>query len=523
MFSNGPIVNRNGAPFMDTAERQGFEAFQNSMNTGSVKIHIQKIILRETGTYNNQYSRTYFSDIRPDQLRNFTDSLQGNPSQSFRPERIAGTLSGLISISAAPQSNAPINIPNSWNNSRLVFVMYVAAIAETGGQENYVLQGYTDYFGVNTMTKSIDPNMLFFINNVMKLRDEIKRTVHGAQVQSAVVNNYHVLSNAANNFVPDAQTIRPADVFSINYTNGWTDYGAQNMYLSSNSLRGTPVTSKRTNNLPSSYASTILSNTLLATNNAVVNDKHENVMDQALNFSREETLTSNPFMRALQRHNTTGMASQSFSYKDIEKLDANVYDRIDFIQQGQQQKAQLHQTGMTADWNGGRIEDQFAATLGQAFPALMMDNLISVLSVSFTNKTPGGNFTYLPEKVQMFSSQDAAIPVDTMMRRLNFEVIADLTQNNVIPYELTVHCSIYGETSITMTIDSFDGGYQYTYVTPSFCDGLTAPIIAYDKAIASNISNNMVELAGYAIDHLPSSMPMASSFTASSIQYGPGV
>ena len=513
MFEQNPIVNRSGMPFMSAQERSNLEAF-SSNNTGAHRIHITRVIMRESGTYNNQYSRTFRADAKPWQMRTFTDNIAQNQSDQFSPTRLAGTLSGLLSLSAAPQSNTPIGIPNNWYSKRLIFVMYVSAIAATGGQTDYVLQGYTDYSGVNLFSKSIDPELVFYLNNVMEVRQELQRDRAGNAFQKqAVVSNFHVLSNAAGHFAPDSQLVRPTDVFSIAYTNTYTDYGSSALYLSSNALRAVPMASNRTNNLPSSFASTVLQSNMHSLNNAVDQSDYKSVMDGATNFAREEVLARNHFIRALMNFTSSSSLTQSFRFKDLQKLDPDVQSRIDFIQQGASQTTQQHQVGQSNEWNGARVEDVYAATLSQAFPALMMENLISSLSVSFTNKHQSG-FYYLPESVTMFGNQPADTYISNMMMRLNREIMADLTDNNNQPYEATVSCSIYGETSISITIDQ---GFPHLVVTPSFCDGLTTPVVAYDKRTAADISSTMTELASLAVDSLPNGAPMSNNFISSGL------
>lgn len=73
--SSAPIVNLNGTPYMGEAERNAFESFQQHAMNGTATISINKILIRESGTYNNQYSRTYQADTSPWQLRTFTDHL----------------------------------------------------------------------------------------------------------------------------------------------------------------------------------------------------------------------------------------------------------------------------------------------------------------------------------------------------------------------------------------------------------------------------------------------------------------
>ena len=80
-------------------------------------------------------------------------------------------------------------------------------------------------------------------------------------------------------------------------------------------------------------------------------------------------------------------------------------------------------------------------------------------------------------------------------------------------------CSIFGETTIDITVDS---GYSYRYVTPSFCDGLTAPVIAYDRQVAANIASTMTDLAAYTLDHMPGSLPSSSGFQKNH-QFGGGI
>lgn len=477
--------------------------FEGNLRDDGTSIHVTQMVLRETGTYNKQYNRTYDTMVTSDHLKVFGERMQENPSHHFTPTRVAGLLSDMLHISAMPSDNNGTAIDGGWGDRRLVFVLTVD-VGQALGVKRYVIQGYTNYSGVS-LEGSLDPDMVFFVNNIIEMREDQIRTPMGIRSVPAMTSNYQVLSNVHQRgaaFQKVASSVRPQDVFGIMSLNTVAPFSENQVYASSHVVQGKPMASRRGNNNPAAYAATILNGYAEPHANIQMGQDQSDIMTQAIDASRENLVSENKFMRALASHSVAGTVTSQFPLRDLFKLDPRLQthpkEHINFIVQAPTQRNQQHIAGSTSDWNGGDIETKYAATLSNAFPAIMMDCMLSELSVTFTNTKMGG-FWFMPEKVKSFTSLDATEFILRCMQRVEREIMNDLSYMNDQAYDITISCSVFGETFVSVQINN---RARIDYVTPSFCDGLITPVISPDKDQAYNISSEMTRLAAYATNQI---------------------
>lgn len=125
---------------------------------GSHRFEVKKLLLQETGTYNQMYNRPYEVDTQGGMLENAISRLE-QAKGGLSGSGLSGIGSMLLRPSASVmQGVSDVYIPNGWSERRLRFVMEVEVTSKTGSTSIFYFQGFSEYVGVS-MQGSIDPRM----------------------------------------------------------------------------------------------------------------------------------------------------------------------------------------------------------------------------------------------------------------------------------------------------------------------------------------------------------------------------
>jgi hypothetical protein len=84
---------------------------------------------------------------------------------------------------------------------------------------------------------------------------------------------------------------------------------------------------------------------------------------------------------------------------------------------------------------------------------------------------------------------------EVFKHKLESEIIYDFTYGNQIGYTLDIRSDMFGETSISL---SLDGEPEVIYVVPTFCDSLISPIANVDPSrveVVAQSANYLIDVA----------------------------
>ena len=495
-------------------------------------VYIRKIVLRESGTYNNQFTRSYEAHLSAQNVGVIANKAAESGMGVFRPSTLSGLASNMISISAAPENNAPINIDNGWNNRRLLFFMDVLTEDLSGANTIYFIQGYTDYVGLSLQSKMLDPNMVFYINNIVVTRQmQGYRTPQGMAQNYSLINTDHVLYDVNSEGNNDRQwTMRPQDIFNAltSHNFGQTAQGsvinkAPNVLDIRNRLHSVPQLSRRTNAIASNYASNLVKGFLQASELVNPIASPVETYDAASNVVGETTVELNPFLLALAKKRSTGFIGGTFYWRDLLALDPNVTNVLTVATTGPTQLRQQHQAGMTADWSGASVETKYAATISQAIPALMLECMLYQVAFSSNNtmRVEGnysGIYTVMSNGTSMHGGV-ATADIETFKNRLENEVLKDISYNNQQKFDIRVQSSVFSDTWISVSID---GGPYMDFVTPTFCDGIITPVLTHNYGKVENMVSsidNLVSQVGDAVGQNSNTRHIFSTPQSNGSQY----
>lgn len=474
-------------------------------------VYIRKVVIRESGTYNDQFTRAYEAHLSAQSVNALANKAAESGMGVFRPSTLSGLASNMISISAAPESNVPINIDNGWGNRRLLFFMDVLTEDLSGAQTVYFIQGYTNYVGLSLQSRSIDPNMVFYINNIVVSRlMQPVNTPQGVMHKHSLVNTDHVLYDMQADPNNRQWTMRPQDIFHVltshNFgmsAQGSTNNRPPNVLDNRNRLHSVPQMSRRTNAIASNYASNLVGGFLQAAESVNPVAAPTETYDAAGNVVGETTINLNPFMLALSKRRSSGFIGGTFYWRDLLALDQNVERVLTVATAGPTQIRQQHSAGMTSDWSGANVETKYAATISQAIPALMLECML--YQVAFTSNNMmrvegnfNGIYTLMSNGTSMHGGS-AVGDMETFKTRLEIEVLKDISYNNQQKFDIRVQSSVFGDTWVSISID---GGPYVDFVTPTFCDGVITPVLTHSYGKIENMASSIDNLVSQVGDAL---------------------
>lgn len=453
-----------------------YEHYQRSKSS----ISIAKLILQATGTYNPVYSRPYQTHVDGQTLNNIIRRVDEAKGGSITGSLFAGVASNILTPSATPQGEIPIHM--GWTERRIRFFMEVHVTVSTGAAFIYYIQGYTSHLGV-TDSGAIDPQMEFYINSYIRVVRAHQHGPYGTVTRDVVTESAHVINGQIVQQNNGAMYgMRPQDIF-VGIQSGYLEQ-AYSHHMNSDSFQdyrfmigNDPVRSNRANNLPGEFIAKVVDTYQTSKQLADFGQGSENIYGKAQNMVVESSPYENEFIRALSNLRGTHCTT-TFNFSNLQSLDPNVANVTNYISLGPTQRAQLHTAGQTEYWNGSNRETLAATTLSNAIPAVMMELMISKLVFRSTNHDTTGVANTIIIDALSLTNTDISMNLELFKRRLEREIMFDLTYGNSELYMLEMRVDMFGETTISISIGS---GPVVTYTTPSFCDSLITPVVTMNK------------------------------------------
>lgn len=440
-------------------------------SAGARGIRVTKMLIHATGTYNTQYRRPYATHLDRHGLDIISERL--GSADKYTPNILAGVANQFIAPTAAPEKE--LTIANGWATPRLRFMMEVEITYATGTKLTEVLLGYTEHPGI-TPNGAVDPRMEFFVNSTMQLRETIERTPYGNQVYSSIVDSSHVLADNGFSGLSSPtydQRMRPEDVYALISREHIPVSDMKNTFDMRTSLTNQAVKSRRSNSQAPNYMASILGNYRNAALSQEFGQDYQEVLSQARGFAAENPASRDEFLKAISQIRGTTVGNV-FTWSDLLRLDPNSEAVTKMTHMNDTIRATVHQTGQTQSWQGADRDTQNASILSHSVPSIMMELMLTRLHFKSTNHTVGGQPMTTIINALSFSNTDLAQYLNTFIVRFEHEVMRDITYDNGVSYSLEMNVDLLGETWITLAIDN---GSEVQYVTPSFCDALTVPVL----------------------------------------------
>lgn len=457
---------------------------------------IERLIITETGSYNNMFSRPYTLDTSPEKLNRFKDMVDSVVATGARPpaSSVAASTPGLVTPMSAPESLVPI--VNGWENKRLRFNM-VVRVKIMGSYRMYVYQGYSDYADFS-ISGHIDPNMPFTINSVTVAN---RTTGPDGRMYDSVIDTFNVLQadvDAANLAAANAvaaRTLRPTDVFVSSSVNNFTEAAAYgNVVDATGVLSPVPVASSRDNNEPTKYVSKVIGSYIVGNS---LSDMGSSVSDSFINASNtaaETTLSDDFLMRVLGLISNTGHHVQNnFTLSELSRLDDTLPSRINLVKQVDKSRVStsvvtpvsiveanatgVHHVGQSEYWDNVSVTTTMAVTICNSINTIMSDLLLTKAAFTIAPGTSETGPVFVPANGKSLLNLDINALLGKLRDRFLMEVYKDITHNGMIGVGLAVNADIFNETWVEISVN---GQSPILYVLPTFVDSRLSPVVTYN-------------------------------------------
>lgn len=441
-------------------------------------IKIAKLILQETGTYNPMFSRPYQLHVDGAAMDSIVTRVEQANGAAITGSLFSGLTQNILNPSATPQAEIPI--PLGWTERRIRFIMEAHVSTSMGSTFIYYFQGYTSHLGV-TPNGAVDPRMEFIINSYVRVNRVTCQNAYGAYTRDVVTENCHVVNG---NIFKQSQTgvaymMRPQDIFigaqSSYLQNAYSGRaGAGSFHDTRVGLNEAAVSSNRTNGLASSYIAKIVDSYQTTSAMSQFGQSSDDIYTGSAQLTSEAPLTDNVFLRALA--NVKGFGSvATFTLPELERLDTNVRNVTKYMTLGGTTANVVHNIGQSAYWNSTDNETLIATILSNAVPAVMMELMISNIHFRSTNYDIGSQMNTVLIDAKSLTNADLTQNFELFKKRIEREILLELTYSNQLSIMLEMKADLFGETMISISVS---GAPPVIYTTPSFCDGLLAPVIS---------------------------------------------
>lgn len=463
------------------------------------KFHVDRLMIREIGTYNPQYLRSYNMDSSEGRADRLLERIER--SSVIDGNMLAGISGDVISQSAAPTGE--IKIVNGWDHRRFAWIMEVVQINTTGSETVTLLQGYTDRADYS-LQGNLNPNTEFVINSFITLnRTRNHRTgeTHDVVTEAAnVVNGKFVTTYSDRD---ELLSMRPEDLIqgieSSHLREAYSQYGGGKF----DDRRIAPVgsgsiLSRRRNSMPSTY----LANTLDSyRNSSSLGDfgiRERDLLGHTINSLLEPTAGDLDFLRALAEVQRIP-GTTSFRLSDLEDIDRDLRspliskDRIKLIELTAAERGGLHRTNDTESFEAAKVPQWAATVFANSVSSIMMDLYIVRLEVQATNSSRGGRVEIRVTQARSLMNIDLTEQVAMLKRRMEFEVLKDISNGNRETYYITASLDLFGETRLK--IDIADSG-EIPFCVPSFGDSVMIPSMTGSREHFTKTVGDMEYLLG---------------------------
>ena len=482
----------------------------NNFGRRMTKCNVAQMRLIKTGTYNPMYSASYNMDTSGVALSTIPERAMVTGVGGVKGEMLAGVTCDVLRPSVNP--NSEIIIPNGWLEQRVRFILEVHCSFSMGNDQIYYFQGYTSYPGVSD-AGHIAPDMEFILNSYIAVTRTAVPTAMGMQVRDTIAGTGQFLSdnNWQGTLSPSKYLLRPVDIFNgfkQQYASGLGEVNS--VYTPETMLRRETTITNRNNNVATSYLAKILSGYQHGMDAADYGMGNAGIVTNAVQQVYEELPAENPFIKEISNNQGRGLTNRFF-LKDLIAIDPTTLQRTDVLTHINT-NAMPHTAGQTSYWNGTDRSTLVAITLANAVPALMLDLFITQIAFTSHNHDYTGAMNSAIVNANALTNVDMSSFFRRFIHRLEKEVLNDLTYGNQERYTLSMTVDINNETRIKLALN---GGPEYEYTCPTFCDSLITPVVSPDKQHFDNIVSGMDHLVNFTMDTVRRSELANSTYSPS--------
>lgn len=468
-------------------------------------MNVKSLTLREVPGQNDMWLRPLSFNYTKQEVDNLDRVTNGG--LLIDKNTISGVANNILRPST--MATAIANIQHGWYESRFLFIMEVDVRRNSNTLSTELVTGYTNYLGANIATRSIDPDMQFFVNNHVVISQTLCSTSMGNTWLPMITANNQVITpnvtandNNGNNG-EQLSTQRPEDLFSTVLmdsvvNNIMESHGGKLAPNSAPIFGGTSVKMSRRANLDSgNYLSRVLETQRYNRSESdYLGDNEMDVISQCARSTSEHSVQDNQVFTKLMRE-TMFMNSGSFTYGELLALDdyGSLDDRTNVLYIDRRNTGVVQQNydaTNTCGWGGADSTTLLGFKVGSQMVEILTECLVRACSFSVTNLTPDGSVMCVVENVNMmFQSNvgiDARIYYDRLVERIRMLAIAESSAMPGATFTIQGYATV---NSVVQLDISIDGEPSVPYSYPVFGDSLFTPMVTNDINNVSMLSNDV--------------------------------
>lgn len=461
------------------------------INKGRVKI-VKLIMIPTKKQYNQVYQRSFTLNANADNINRISyefDKLGVKQGNKVPINALGSTLNDIINIDNTPIDK--VYIPNGWQTQRIRYILEVES-NDNGIITSSFIQGYSEYYDPS-FNNNIDPNMLFYINsvtNVIRTFDPIKQIW-----TSRPLNTYNVLTDLAGQQVfqevdgPSKHLIRPQDVNIVASTQDFMD-GVTSLKAFNTELNGMVKTSKRSNNNQFDYINRTINGFIESKNICGVSDTQSDIYMNAASSTSDSVINNTSFFEIL-RNLSSQMLPNKFTLDILSKIDPTLKDNTYLTDTTELDMFHKYNTILdtehTEDMLNPTASTIKAYTIVQTINSLMLDNLITSLSISISNET-GEPIVAVTDCKSIINGIDITSYINRLVTSVKNLLIPKITDGGYTCVVAHVASDVLGDTSVSISINNQP---MIPYRLPSYADGLYSPMINSYQGMQAVVSDFM--------------------------------
>ncbi|CAD5236086.1 hypothetical protein PP187_gp097 [Klebsiella phage vB_KvM-Eowyn] len=492
-------------------------------------MRVLNFFLTHTGTHSDAMLRSYDVSVSQQNIDAVRETTLRGAVTDMRTIAMGVTEIASSVMRQKTTPDAVVSIPNGMGEQRLRFYLEIETDRTSLTVNRQIITGFTDHLGYHDHMGrvSIDPNMQYYPNNIICLRDQITFDhTRGINTTTTVVSDSSqilrgdclvvnpgvvqppvhdvwghqtpvrpIVAGTVN--ANDVYAVRPQDVFRHKAA---TEMVRQHGGGATTDKRLSFMDGVRKSHRDNANGTRYLAKTLAAMNQAYTMDDADSnyittLYNQAGGLIGEATIAQDRFLGML---NSGGGFTQRgfFTHQELLNHVPDAENIAVIIKPTTPTEInELCNRGNTDGWGGGDWETLIATRLSSATPGIMMESSISRIWFEGTNMTHNGRFqiNIMPDHFAMMTQ---VADVESMITRfkINMEtqVLPGMLPNSQMPVTVTAVMDWAGESRIWVSVD---GRPPVPFEHANFCDGLSSPVICANPEAASHISNDLVNLA----------------------------
>lgn len=523
------------------------------MNNYGVQVSPTKLIMTETGRYQQQVVRPMTTHIGMDAVARVTEATQD--FTNINPKGLRDFAKDIIAPSAEAVGN--VDISGGWGTRRFRFIMTVTEKNQFNhlGSVTRIIYGYTDEGRISA--SGVDPEQRFYFNSETVVTNTVQRTTHGQVTVPRVSASHQIIngfSTGETNFVYGQNTgviytIRPEDVYtSIQNENvvarlqqglAWNGEGQHYSNIdgpvrihdarNQTGAGGELKLARRSEHAPAFYLSELLRGYKEGVTESDDPTSTNSVAGYAQSAIANESVITNNFLSMLREHcsyNLKGYVTYRELCSVFKEMPSVTHclstamgpattQRITVGAGNGRRGNGLSDVSDSNHWHGATEETIAATMLGQIVPSIMSNTMFQTIAFTAFNGLHGRNdfvVQLIPDAIRMVvDGLDAREYGNIFISQLKDQVLVPISQCNQRMFSMTVSCDLVGETIVDI---SMDGNPMERFVAPSFADSLTTSltttnfdhtkVLAEDlKFLVDSVGSGQKSLLGYLSPQAP--------------------